>query len=55
MTSPRRAALRSLLGGAVVALAVTAGSVPVAAAPLPGSAGSLGGATSAVATAPGAA
>ena len=55
MTSPRRATLRSLLGGAVVALAVTAGSVPVAAAPLPGSAGSLGGATSAVATAPGAA
>jgi murein DD-endopeptidase MepM/ murein hydrolase activator NlpD len=55
MTSTRRATLRSLLGGAVVALAVTAGSVPAAAAPLPGSAGSLDGATSAVADAPGAA
>jgi murein DD-endopeptidase MepM/ murein hydrolase activator NlpD len=55
MTSRRRAALRSLLGGVAVAFAVTAGSVPVAAAPLPGTAGSLDGATAAVAEAPGAA
>jgi murein DD-endopeptidase MepM/ murein hydrolase activator NlpD len=53
MTSVRRAALRSLFGGAVVALAVATASVPVAAAPVPGTAGSLDGATSAVAEAPG--
>jgi murein DD-endopeptidase MepM/ murein hydrolase activator NlpD len=54
MTSTHRAALRSLLAGAVVVLAVTAGPVPAGAAPVPGSAGSLDGATSAVAGAPGA-